>query len=302
MKISFEEKLVKELHTEVKKNESMKSHTSFGVGGYAEYFITPEFQDFPKVLQICREYEIPYLVIGNGSNLLVSDNGIKGAVIACGKNNNEIAVSGNRIIAGAGATLAMVAKVALDHGLTGMECLGGIPGTVGGAVVMNAGAYGGDMSMVLEEVIVCNEEFQMETRKKEALELSYRHSKIMETKEIVLRATFLLQEDSKEDIKKRMEQFRNQRLEKQPLEYKSAGSTFKRPEGYFAGKLIMDAGLRGMSIGDAQVSEKHCGFIINRGNATATDINRLMKLVVEQVEEKFQVTLEPEVRKIGEFQ
>ena len=240
-------------------------------------------------------------VIGNGSNLLVGDKGIRGIVIEIGSGMNDIRVEDTKIVAGAGALLSKVANAAAAAGLGGMEFAAGIPGSIGGAVTMNAGAYGGEMKDILESVKVIDPEGMMHTLSVEALDLSYRHSCIMEKGGIVVEATIKLEKKTEEEIRAQMADLRNRRVEKQPLEYPSAGSTFKRPEGYFAGKLIMDAGLRGYTVGGAQVSEKHCGFVINHNNATAADVCQLMQDVKDKVRKQFGVELDPEVKMIGEF-
>lgn len=281
--------------------ELMKNHTTFRIGGEADVFVMPEVKEIPLVLQKVKELQIPVTVIGNGSNLLVGDQGIRGLVLEIGKPADYIEIEENRIRAGAGTMLGKVAASAAEAGLGGMEFAAGIPGSIGGAVVMNAGAYGGEMKDILVEVKVFTKDGTELVLKKEDLDLSYRHSCIPEKEYIVAEAVIELQPKDISEIRERMAELRQQRVEKQPLEYPSAGSTFKRPEGYFAGKLIMDAGLRGYQVGDAQVSEKHCGFVINRGNATASQVKQLMMDVAERVYEEFQVTLEPEVKMIGEF-
>lgn len=280
----------------------MKNHTTFRVGGPADIFLTPSAEELPAVLSVCREEQMPVTVIGNGSNLLVGDQGIRGVVICIGFGMRGIRVDGEKIFLEAGVTLAAVAQQAAKAGLTGLEFASGIPGTFGGAVVMNAGAYGGEMKDVIVSVRVISEDGEILTLSKEELDLSYRHSVIPERGYLVIDGELLLtREKDPNQITERMEELKKKRIEKQPLEYPSAGSTFKRPEGYFAGKLIMDAGLRGFSVGGAAVSEKHCGFVINKGNATAADICALMDEVTRIVKEKYAVTLEPEVKKVGEF-
>lgn len=280
----------------------MKNHTTFRVGGPADIFLTPSAEELPAVLSVCREEQMPVTVIGNGSNLLVGDQGIRGVVICIGFGMRGIRVDGEKIFLEAGVTLAAAAQQAAKAGLTGLEFASGIPGTFGGAVVMNAGAYGGEMKDVIVSVRVISEDGEILTLSKEELDLSYRHSVIPERGYLVIDGELLLtREKDPNQITERMEELKKKRIEKQPLEYPSAGSTFKRPEGYFAGKLIMDAGLRGFSVGGAAVSEKHCGFVINKGNATAADICALMDEVTRIVKEKYAVTLEPEVKKVGEF-
>ena len=286
----------------IRQNEPMKNHTTFRVGGPADIFLTPSAEELPAVLSVCREEQVPVTVIGNGSNLLVGDQGIRGVVICIGFGMRGIRVDGEKIFLEAGVTLAAAAQQAAKAGLTGLEFASGIPGTFGGAVVMNAGAYGGEMKDVIVSVRVISEDGEILTLSKEELDLSYRHSVIPERGYLVIDGELLLtREKDPDQITERMEELKKKRIEKQPLEYPSAGSTFKRPEGYFAGKLIMDAGLRGFSVGGAAVSEKHCGFVINKGNATAADICALMDEVTRIVKEKYAVTLEPEVKKVGEF-
>ena len=282
--------------------EAMSQHTTFKIGGPADYFLMPDKgEDVGRVIKICKEKEIPYFILGNGSNLLVGDGGYRGAVIQIYRNISSVTVEGNEITAQAGALLSAVAAAAKNASLTGFEFAGGIPGTIGGAVVMNAGAYGGEMKDVLTEVTVMNAEGDIFTLPTEELELGYRTSIIKTAGYIVLEAKIRLKEGDPEVIRETMKDLTIRRTTKQPLEYPSAGSTFKRPEGYFAGKLIMDSGLRGYQVGGAQVSEKHCGFVINAGNATAEDVCRLMADVQRIVREKFGVTLEPEVKFLGEF-
>lgn len=286
----------------IRQNEPMKNHTTFRVGGPADIFLTPSAEELPTVLSVCREEQMPVTVIGNGSNLLVGDQGIRGVVICIGSGMRGIRVDGEKIFLEAGVTLAAAAQQAAKAGLAGLEFASGIPGTFGGAVVMNAGAYGGEMKDVIVSVRVISEDGEILTLSKEELDLSYRHSVIPERGYLVIDGELLLtREKDPDQITERMEELKKKRIEKQPLEYPSAGSTFKRPEGYFAGKLIMDAGLRGFSVGGAAVSEKHCGFVINKGNATAADICALMDEVTRIVKEKYAVTLEPEVKKVGEF-
>ena len=287
---------------EILKDEPMKHHTTFRVGGPAEYYLRPKKEQVAEVLRLCLTYQKEYLIIGNGSNLLVSDKGISGVVIEIGKQMDEITVDGTTIYAQAGAMLSKTAHAALEAGLTGMEFAAGIPGCVGGAVVMNAGAYGGEMKDVLTEVTVMDEEGEIVTLPADKLELGYRTSIIKTAGYIVLEAKLQLKEGNPEVIRETMKDLTIRRTTKQPLEYPSAGSTFKRPEGYFAGKLIMDSGLAGYQVGGAQVSEKHCGFVINAGGATARDVRTLMDNVRDIVYKKYGVTLEPEVKFLGDFE
>ena len=287
-------------------NEPMKKHTTFRIGGSADYYAEPDMSQISKLIEMAKACDMPVTVIGNGSNLLVGDKGIRGLVIGIGKGLSEIDVTeavaqqstaqdltaqdnGHIITAGAGAILAAVAAKAAEASLSGLEFASGIPGSVGG------------IKDVLIDATVLTAEGELKTVTRDELDLSYRHSIVQEKGYIVLSARFRLTPKPKDEIKSYMAELRTKRVEKQPLEYPSAGSTFKRPEGYFAGKLIMDAGLRGYSVGDAQVSEKHCGFVVNKGEATAADVLTLIKDVQETVLKQFGVKLEPEVKMIGEF-
>ena len=286
----------------VKKEEPMRLHTTFRVGGPADLFVSPNsVEEVRKVTALCREEGVPYYIMGNGSNLLVSDQGYRGVIIQFYKEMNDISVEGTLLRAQAGALLSAVANRALLESLTGFEFAAGIPGTLGGACVMNAGAYGGEMKDVLKAVTVLTQEGEVLTLSNEELELGYRTSVIARKHYIVLEAEIALSEGKKEEIQAVMDDLKERRITKQPLEYPSAGSTFKRPEGYFAGKLIQDAGLRGFQVGGAQVSEKHCGFVINKDHATAAEIAELIRQVSEKVEAQFGVKLEPEVKRLGEF-
>ena len=282
--------------------EPMKKHITFRVGGPADYFVMPKsVEEIKAVVALCREENIPYYILGNGSNLLVGDKGFRGVVIQIYREMSAIEVDGEMIRVQAGALLSRVGSAALEAELQGFEFASGIPGTMGGAVVMNAGAYGGEIKDVIVDATVLTPEGKVLVLKKEDLELGYRTSVIAKKDYIVLEANLQLKKGNKEEIRARMDELKVQRVTKQPLEYPSAGSTFKRPEGYFAGKLIQDAGLRGFQVGGAQVSEKHCGFVINKGNATAADVAELINQVSEKVMEEFGVRLEPEVKRIGEF-
>ena len=261
-----------------------------------------KYTDVGCIVKICKESAIPYFILGNGSNLLVGDGGYRGAVIQIYKNMSAVTVEGTEITVQAGALLSSVAAAAKNAALTGFEFAGGIPGTMGGAVVMNAGAYGGEMKDVLTEVTVMDEEGEIVTLPADKLELGYRTSIIKTAGYIVLEAKLQLKEGNPEVIRETMKDLTIRRTTKQPLEYPSAGSTFKRPEGYFAGKLIMDSGLAGYQVGGAQVSEKHCGFVINAGGATARDVRTLMDNVRDIVYKKYGVTLEPEVKFLGDFE
>ncbi len=282
--------------------EPMKKHTTFRIGGAADYYLCPHTpEEIREIIQVCREEQIPWFVIGNGSNLLVSDSGYRGAVIQIYRNFSRVVCEETVIRAQAGALLSQIAAQAQKSSLTGFEFAAGIPGTLGGAVTMNAGAYGGEMKDVLKSATVLTGDGQIRRLSAEELKLGYRTSIIKSGEYTVLEAEIGLERGDEEKIRSRMEELREQRKTKQPLEYPSAGSTFKRPEGYFAGKLIMDAGLRGFCIGGAQVSEKHCGFVINTGDATAADVVGLIREIQRRVEEQFGVKLEPEVRFLGEF-
>ncbi len=283
-------------------DEPMKKHTTFRVGGNADCFIQVDsIEALQKTFLLCKLHNMPFYVIGNGSNLLVGDKGFRGVIIEICSKMNEVTCEGETITAQAGALLSKVAKVALDFELSGLEFAAGIPGTIGGAAVMNAGAYGGEMVDVIESITVLKADGMIEEISVEKLELGYRTSNIEKNHMIVLSVKMRLSHGNKEEVQKRMDELKVQRVTKQPLEYPSGGSTFKRPEGHFAAKLIDDAGLRGFQVGGAQVSEKHCGFVINKEKATAEDILLLMDAVKEKVQEKFDVVLEAEIKRIGEF-
>ena len=282
-------------------DEPMSRHTTFRVGGPADFFVTPKAKEEVRdVIRICKEAGMPYYIIGNGSNLLVSDAGYRGVIVQIYKEMNEVKVEGDLVKAQAGALLSGIAAKALGAELSGFEFASGIPVTIGGACVMNAGAYGGEMKDVLEFVTVLTGEGKIIELGRNELELGYRTSVIAKKGYIVLGAVLKLERGDGEKIKTYMDELKEKRVTKQPLEYPSAGSTFKRPEGYFAGKLIEDAGLRGFQVGGAQVSEKHCGFVINRDHATAADIMELMRQVQIRVKENSGVDLEPEVKRLGD--
>ena len=286
---------------DIKTNEPMNQHTSFRVGGPAKFFLTVRSEEIlSKILIVLKDKKLPYFVLGNGSNLLVSDAGYEGVILYLGEEFAGIKVDGTKIRAGAAAFLGKVARKALEEELSGLEFAAGIPGSLGGGIVMNAGAYGGELSQVVTKVRVMDPEGNIVTLEKEELLLGYRTSVFKQKPYIILEVFMELQKGSKAEIQGKMEEYTKARMDKQPLEYPSAGSTFKRPEGHFAGKLIMDAGLRGYQVGGAQVSEKHCGFVINKGNATATQIRTLMNDVAAKVKEQFGVELEAEVILLGE--
>ncbi|QGU96212.1 UDP-N-acetylmuramate dehydrogenase [Clostridium bovifaecis] len=299
--IEFNSKLKSILdEEEVRLNVKMKDCTSFKVGGPADIFVMPNtYEKVREVINVCKVNKVPYFILGKGSNLLVKDGGIRGVVINLSK-LDEIKVEEDKVIAQSGAVLSKVTEAALETSLTGLEFANGIPGSVGGAVTMNAGAYNGEISQVIESALVVDNKGEIRRLSKEELELSYRMSAILKYEYVVLEATFKLLKGDYSTIKARMDDLMRRRREKQPLEYPSAGSTFKRPEGYFAGKLIEDSGLKGTRVGGAEVSVKHSGFIINKESASAKEILDLIKLVQATVKEKFNVELSTEVRIIGE--
>lgn len=281
-------------------NVSMREHTSFKVGGPADIFVTPNsYEKVREIINICRENNIFYVILGNGSNLLVKDGGIRGVVINMSK-LKKITVEEDKVTAETGALLSSVAVAALEESLKGMEFAHGIPGSVGGAVAMNAGAYNGEISQVIESALVIDNEGNIKRLSKEELDLSYRMSAILKHGYIVLEATFKLEKGDYDTIKNRMDDLMRRRKDKQPLEYPSAGSTFKRPEGFFAAKLIEDSGLKGTRVGGAEVSEKHSGFIINKENATCKEVMDLILFVQKVVKEKYDIELSTEVRIVGE--
>lgn len=287
---------------DILRNEPMCRHTTFRVGGEAQCFIRISSREqLMKVIPYLQQVEMPFFILGNGSNLLVGDKGYEGVILQVGDKMNAVSVQGNLIIAQAGALLSQVARSAMEHSLTGLEFASGIPGTIGGGVVMNAGAYGGEMKQVVKQVTVLDKHGEILELSREDMEFGYRTSVIKNRPFIVLEVCLELGQGESGEIAQKMKELAGKRKEKQPLEYASAGSTFKRPEGYFAGKLIMDAGLRGYSIGGARVSEKHCGFVINTGKATAADVAEVIQEVQERVKDKFDVLLEPEVIFLGEF-
>lgn len=286
---------------QILKDEPMDKHTTFRAGGKADYLVMPSNEEQVRDLVLLLKKEnVPYYVMGNGSNLLVRDQGFKGVIIQIARKMNQIRVEGETIYAQAGALLSKIAAQALGEGLTGFEFASGIPGTLGGAVMMNAGAYGGEMKRVIVNACVLTSAGEIAVIPADLMELGYRTSVFAKNQDIILSAQLKLGYGNEAVIREYMDELKEQRVSKQPLEYPSAGSTFKRPEGYFAGKLIQDAGLRGFQVGGAQVSEKHCGFVINKDHATATDILSLMEQVSDKVEAKFGVRLEPEVKIIGE--
>jgi UDP-N-acetylmuramate dehydrogenase len=283
-------------------DEKMDKHTTFRTGGKADCYIKVSSQkELCDLIKLLKTMEREYYIVGNGSNLLVSDEGYKGIIISMLGSMSDISVDGDLIYAQAGALNSQVARVAKDNSLTGLEFAAGIPGTVGGAMIMNAGAYDGEMAGVVKSVDILNKNGEVMTLTNSEMDFGYRHSAIKNSGHIVLGASFKLQKGDVASIEAKMQDFASRRREKQPLEYPSAGSTFKRPEGLFAGKLIQDAGLKGYTVGGAQVSEKHAGFVINKGNATSSDVYRLIKDVQAKVLENSGVELEPEVIMLGKF-
>ena len=284
----------------VRINEPMKNHTTFKIGGPAQYYVTPEsVTQIQEVVSLCKDKNIPLHVIGNGSNILVGDDGVDGVVLALFNTFSDYEIKDNVITAQAGMSLIKLAVIALREGLTGLEFASGIPGSVGGAVYMNAGAYDGQMKDVVTSVTVLDEAGNIRILGRDELDMGYRTSAVAKHNMIVLQVIIELKAGDKEQIKDRMNQLSELRKQKQPLEYPSAGSTFKRPEGYFAGKLIADAGLKGYSIGGAAVSEKHAGFVVNMGGATAKDVVELTDYIKKRIIEQFGVTLELEIKKVG---
>ena len=290
---------------QVRENEDMSFHTTFRTGGYADFFLLPEVWQIPPLISMLKKLHVPYYFKGNGSNLLVSDKGYRGAIIELGQRAGEIEamVAGRygTIRAQAGAKLASVAAKAASLGLKGMEFASGIPGTIGGAVVMNAGAYESEMKDILDYALIMDHLGKVNMMNPNQLKLSYRHSIVPDLNYVVLGAKITLEVGNPDEIKRRTDEFKKLRFQKQPLEYPSAGSTFKRPQGYYAAKLIEDANLKGLSYGGAQVSTKHAGFIINKDEATSQDIYNLIKVVYQKVYNDYGVKLEPEVKFLGDF-
>jgi len=286
----------------VLEQEPMARHTTFRIGGPADYFVElGSIEQIRAAIQVCREENLPWFVLGRGSNLLVSDKGYRGVILSIYKDFQKTEIQGETVTVQAGVLLTTLSGKVLDASLTGLEFASGIPGTIGGAVVMNAGAYGGEMKDIVRKVTVLDQDGEVRTLTCGEMQFGYRTSLAKKKGYIVLGAELTLKQGEKEKIRGEMQALKAKRIEKQPLEFPSAGSTFKRPEGYFAGKLIMDAGLRGAAVGGAQVSEKHCGFVVNTGNAPAADVRELMRQVQGKVQEQFGVHLEPEVRFLGEF-
>lgn len=280
--------------------ESMASHTTFRIGGLADCFVQLEnTEQLIKVQKYLSQVGMPFFILGNGSNLLVSDAGFRGVILQIGPKMSKVTVEGNVIVAQAGASMAQIARTAMEHELAGMEFASGIPGTIGGGVVMNAGAYGGELSQIVTQVNVVNSEGEIMELDNETMEFGYRTSTIRNNPFTVTEVILRLEKGDRQQIRERMEELAARRREKQPLEYPSAGSTFKRPAGYYAGQLIMEAGLRGFQCGGAKVSDKHCGFVINTGNATAEDVRTLIREIQTRVKDQFNVNLETEVLFLG---
>lgn len=292
-----------DLFSNVKFDEPMKNHTSFKVGGNADIFFEPEdIKQLIEFIKYVKENNIPYYLMGNGTNMIVSDEGMRGAIIKLGEKMSAIEITEDRVSAQCGAKLPEVARFAAANSLAGLEFASGIPGSIGGAATMNAGAYNSEIKDVAEKVEILDANLEYKVLQNREMDFGYRKSVVEKYGYIVLGCTFKLKKANKSDIKMLMDDYTERRQSKQPLELPSAGSVFRRPEGYYTGKLIEDAGLKGMSIGGAQISEKHCGFIVNKGDATAKDIYNLIKHIQKTVYERFGVKLEPEVKLIGRFE
>ncbi len=292
-------RLLPESH--IRWNEPMKNHTSFRIGGPVDCMVFPStVGEIAEIVSWCKNRGIPYLVVGKGSNLLVRDKGIRGLVIKLGENFCNLAVNGNELCAQAGGLLSQAARLAADHGLSGLEFAEGIPGSVGGAVFMNAGAYGGEMKDVVHKVEAIDEQGNLRTLCGQELGFGYRTSVFQTNGLVILTVYMTLKSGNTQDIRDKMAEFARRRQSKQPLEFPSAGSVFKRPEGHFVGPLIEELGLKGLRIGDAEISTKHAGFIINRGNATASDVLELISIVRSKVRESRGIDLQPEIRIVGE--
>ena len=285
----------------IKVDEPMKKHISFKVGGPADFLLKPKTEEeLSEIIKFVKKENIPYLIIGNGSNLLVKDGGIRGIVVELSDNFNSFEIEGNIVKAQCGALLSILGRNALKNSLTGFEFASGIPGTLGGALAMNAGAYGGEMKNIVKTVRLMDTDGNIIELSNEEMEFAYRQSILSRKEYIVLSAVIELEPGNYDEIKEIMADYTNRRITKQPLNFPSAGSTFKRPEGHFAGKLIEDSGLRGLTLRGAQVSDKHCGFVVNLGGAKAKDILDLIYIVKSTVNSKFGIMLEEEVKILGE--
>lgn len=299
MNTDFFEKLT-ECCKNSRENEPMNLHTTFKIGGPADFFSEPQdVTELKNIINLCKSENMPYMILGNGSNMLVSDKGIDGVVISMEDNFQNLHIEGNTVIADAGILLSTLSKRVYEKELTGMEFASGIPGTLGGAVYMNAGAYGGEMKDIVKTVTFIECDGNVVSYTADKLEFGYRKSCFSNTDRIILSVCIELKRGKKEEIKAMMADFTERRTTKQPISMPSAGSVFKRPEGYFAGTLIENAGLKGYSIGGAEVSEKHAGFIVNKGDATAEDVISLIEYIKQTVYEKYNVMLEPEVKITG---
>lgn len=298
---NYEKYFLDRKFSDIRYNEPLKKHTSFKVGGPADIMIIPKSEDeLIRALKICRDNDLKYFVMGNGSNLLVKDTGIRGVVIKINEGFDKVEVQDNYITAQSGALLTAVSKIALRSSLEGMEFASGIPGTIGGAITMNAGAYGGEMKDIVSSVRVLTKDNQVLELTNKEMDFSYRNSRVKEEELVILSVKLALAPGDFDKINERIKELTVQRTTKQPLELPSGGSTFKRPEGYFAGKLIDDSGLRGLRHGDAQVSEKHCGFIVNRGQTTYKEIMELVGVIQKTVWDKYGVELEMEIKRVGD--
>ncbi len=301
LKYKVKEELEKEINGIVKIDEKMNNHTYFKTGGPADIFVEPESVDeLKKVLKIIKDINYPYYIIGNGTNLLFSDSGYKGAIVKIGNKLNSIKIKDDLVETGAGTLLSLLSKSACKESLTGLEFASGIPGFVGGAVAMNAGAYHGEMKDIIDYVICLDQKNNVKNYTNEEMNFRYRNSRVKDEDLIVLKIGLKLKKGDKKEIQDRINLLTRLRNEKQPVEMPSAGSTFKRPGEGFAAKLIEDSGLKGLRYGDAMVSDKHSGFIVNCGKATTSEILSLMRIVRERVQEKYSIELEPEVKIIGE--
>lgn len=284
----------------IKTYEPMSRHTSFNIGGPCQLLLEPtKTKQISKAINVLKKRGIPTMIMGRGSNMLVSDEGISGAVIKLSDNYSKVSVNGNRIIARSGVLLKNLAEIACDMGLSGLEFAHGIPGNVGGAITMNAGAYSGEIKHVVSDLTLLDEHLNEVQIKSKDMDFGYRTSIVQQKFYVVLQAAFDLQEKSSTEIRKEMQDLHERRSSKQPLNWPSAGSVFKRPEGHYAGQLIDECGLRGLSYGGAQVSEKHCGFIINKGGASASDVMCLIDMIKKIVYDKKGIMLEREVRLIS---
>lgn len=284
----------------VLRDEPLKDHTLVRIGGRADFLVMPEtYEAVAEVIRLKEKHQLPFTLLGNGSNVIVRDGGIRGIVLQF-KHLTDIRVEGHQLIAQGGANIKDASRLAYEHNLAGLEFACGIPGSIGGAMVMNAGAYGGEVKDVIDHVKIVTQQGELRTLKKDELALGYRTSIISQNKDIVLEAVFTLEVGDQAAIKEKMDDFTFQRESKQPLEYPSVGSVFKRPPGYFAGKLIQDSGLQGKGVGGAEVSTKHAGFIINKSNATAADYIATIEMVRQKVKETFGVELELEAKIVGE--